>query len=297
MILALVFLVSFVHAETFAGKTEMNGISYKEYEGFDKKWEFLTVRYRTDTSEQRFVYANPVAARALKAGVVDYPDGAVFAKIGFVTEEDPAFKSSRVPSGAVRYQFMVRDKKKYATTGGWGYALFDANKTTYEGDFKTQAAACYACHQLVPKRGEVFSTALKISAFAPLPAANAAASEVVPDIPQSLKFATVSARKLPEMIRRSLPEGAQVRSVVGSLRDHVFRGTIDEIRPSLVAESRRSGKVAALVASDNLQFSAVYPDKRKDCPREKSFKAVFSMSVPSHSASPYTVVAWQDLCE
>jgi hypothetical protein len=82
------------------------------------------------------------------------------------------------------------------------------------------------------------------------------------------------------------------------LRDHVFRGTIDEIRPSLVAESRRTGKVAALLASDGLQFSAVYPDRqRKTCPREKSFKAVFSMSVPSHSASPYTVVAWQDLCE
>src|ERR1035437_2450819 len=138
------------HGETFAGQTSMNGISYSDYANFEEKWKFITVRYRMDTSEQRFIWANASALQTLEAGSADYPDGAVFAKIGFMTEEDPAFKSSRVPSGALRYQFMVRDKKKYATTGGWGYALFDGNKTTLAGNPANQAQACFGCHQLVP---------------------------------------------------------------------------------------------------------------------------------------------------
>ncbi|MGZ3721491.1 MAG: cytochrome P460 family protein [Bdellovibrionales bacterium] len=293
------FLAFFVnaHGETFAGQTSMNGISYSDYANFEEKWKFLTVRYRMDTSEQRFVWANASALKTLEAGSTDYPDGAVFAKIGFMTEEDPAFKSSRVPSGALRYQFMVRDKKKYATTGGWGYALFDGNKTTLEGNPAYQAQACYACHQLVVNRGQVFSTPLKISAFAGKPFAPSK-DEPAPDV-SSVKFGTIPFSKAPEVVRRSLPQVKSIRTVQGKLTAHVFRGTIDEIRPSLVDEAKRSGMPATLIGDDGAQFSAVYPDHpRKNCPSGKSMKAVFSTSVPSSApdSAPYLVVAWQDLC-
>ncbi len=283
-------------ADNFKGLSSMNGISYKDYENFEDKWRFVTVRYRSDSGEQRFTWGNDIAMKALEAGAVDYPDGAVFAKIGFATEKDPDFHSSLVPSGSKRYQFMVRDKKKYASTGGWGYALFDGNKVTYDGDPKSQSQACYACHLLVPQRGQVFSQPLKISAFAAKIAPPAEAREVVVS---AVKFETVPAKKLPEVVRRSLPENSKsIRSVTGDLRNNVFRGTIDEIRPSLVEEVRRSGLPAALVATKDSQFAAVFPDPgRKNCNR-KSFKSVFSTQVPSTDpdASGYLVVAYQDLC-
>jgi len=296
MLSVLFLFLLHANAETFAGKTEMNGISYKTYENFEQKWKFLTVRYRTDSGEQRFVWANDSALKTLESGSNDYPDGAVFAKIGFVTEEDPKFVSSRVPSGALRYQFMVRDKKKYASTGGWGYALFDGNKTTYEGDFSQQAQACYACHQIVGDRGQVFSTPLKISAFAAKPAP--VKDQETPDV-LAVKFETISLSKTPEIVQRSLPKAKSVRSVKGPLTAHVFRGTIDEIRPALIEEVKRTGIPATLIGNDGQQFAAIYLDRpRKNCVKGKSMKSVFSTNVASSApdSAPYLVVAWQDLC-
>ncbi|MGZ3806061.1 MAG: hypothetical protein ACXVB4_17735, partial [Pseudobdellovibrionaceae bacterium] len=40
------------------GAEQMNGIVFKNYIGFEKKYKLVTVRYRTDSGEQRFVYAN-----------------------------------------------------------------------------------------------------------------------------------------------------------------------------------------------------------------------------------------------
>lgn len=278
----------------------MNGITASQYAGFEATWPMVTVRYRTDTKEQRFVWANPAALKALQEGGKDYPDGAVFAKIGFMSEEDPAFRSSLVPSGVRRYQFMVRDKKKYASTGGWGYALFDTNKVTYEGDHVQQAQACHACHQLVPEKQYVFS---KPVSFAPSPIQPAPESpnetDVTPVV-DAVKFETISVAKLPEAVKRNLAAGFKsIRSVKGELRNHVFRGTIDEIRPSLIDEAKKSGIPAALISSKDGQFALVHVSKeKKACAQGQAMKSIFSSIFPSSDkgASPYLIVAYQDLC-
>lgn len=287
--------------ESFAGKKEMNGIKYEDFAGFEDKWKFVTVRYRTDNSEQRFVWGNPAAIQALEAGSSDFPDGAVFAKIGFMTEEDPAFKSSRVPSGTLRYQIMVRDRVKYGSTGGWGYALFDANKVTLERDPVAESQACYACHQLVPDRGQVFSVPLRFNPFAYSPAAKApvAPTPAAPEV-NAVKFATVPARDLPPAVRQALPRAAQVRSVQGDLRKYVFKGTIDEIRPSLIDEVKRTGLPAALISASGPHFAAVFPNKsgQKDCGGKRPLKSVYTTDVPTAGgkSAPLFVMAFQNLC-
>ena len=40
-------------------------------------------------------------------------------------------------------QFMVKDSRKYASTGGWGFAHFDDGKPADEAVHNT----CFACHQ------------------------------------------------------------------------------------------------------------------------------------------------------
>ncbi|MGZ3743153.1 MAG: cytochrome P460 family protein, partial [Pseudobdellovibrionaceae bacterium] len=145
------------------GAEQMNGIVFKNYIGFEKKYKLVTVRYRTDSGEQRFVYANDIAFKALQKGSTNYPDGAVFAKIGVATKDDPAFLSSKVPGGPQRIQLMVRNKKKYKETGGWGYALFSPRGHTFSNDLQVETKACYACHQLVPDRGQVFSQSFNLS--------------------------------------------------------------------------------------------------------------------------------------
>src|SRR5690606_9155448 len=159
--------------------------------------------------------------------------------------------------------FMVRDRKKYADTGGWGYALFDGNKTTYEGDPKTQAQACYACHQIAFERAQVFSVPMRISALThKLPEPPLTRAEPI----GAVKFETLAVSKLPEVLQRSLPNVKSIRSVQGEVRKHVFRGTIDEIRPTLIAEAVKTGMPAALVEEKGNQFAAVFTDKaRTEC--------------------------------
>lgn len=124
----------------FAGQTSMNGYSLKQFPNFIKNFHFVTVRYRKDTSEMRLTYANDKAWGALLAGGTHYSDGAVFAKIGIMTKQDPAFTSSVVPSGGKRYQLMVMHHKKHAATDGWGYALFDMDGKTFGQDPVEQVA-------------------------------------------------------------------------------------------------------------------------------------------------------------
>jgi hypothetical protein len=49
-------------------------------------------------------------------------------------------------------QFMVKDSKKYASTGGWGYAQFDDGKPADDGVLET----CHPCHRAIEARDFVY---------------------------------------------------------------------------------------------------------------------------------------------
>jgi cytochrome c553 len=48
---------------------------------------------------------------------------------------------------------MVKDSKKYAATGGWGYAQFDDGNPA-EASMLT---SCYPCHQAIKSRDFIFT--------------------------------------------------------------------------------------------------------------------------------------------
>ncbi|HKG20851.1 MAG TPA: cytochrome P460 family protein, partial [Blastocatellia bacterium] len=50
-------------------------------------------------------------------------------------------------------QFMVKDSKKYAATGGWGFAQFDEGKPADETVLNT----CFSCHAAIKERDLVFT--------------------------------------------------------------------------------------------------------------------------------------------
>jgi hypothetical protein len=47
-----------------------------------------------------------------------------------------------VPGRATTVQIMVKDSKKYASTGGWGFGRFIDGKPVDEAQHKT----CFPCH-------------------------------------------------------------------------------------------------------------------------------------------------------
>lgn len=210
---------------SYAGAEIMNGYSLKDFKGFESKWKMVTVRFRKDTQELRWVYANDLAYKTLVSGKTDYPDGAVFAKIGVLTYDDPQFPSSAVPMGTRRYQLMVRNSKKHADTGGWGYALFDLNGKTFNEDPKKAAMACYACHRVVENRGQVFSQPFRLAAEAKTGMAFLSNAKGY----RKLTFVWLEVEKLPTAIRDLLPPGTKrVRNLDDALLvQNLFQGTLD----------------------------------------------------------------------
>ena len=242
---------------SFAGKDVMNGMRRIDFGDFSKDWHFVTVRFRKDTGEMRFVYANDKAWTALNQGVSEYPDGAIFGKIGVATQDDLAFPSSAVPKGARRYQFMIRNQDLYKDTNGWGYALFDADGKTFPEDPKTTTLACAACHNIVPERGRVFSEPMGFLPFQ---------SGAVEFPSHSILFEDEAVTKLPPSVTKLLPKGTnRVRVLTGDISHHLFQGTLDEVRPILAKEALRTHHPAILKNQDTSRFSVVFEDSQVAC--------------------------------
>jgi hypothetical protein len=53
------------------------------------------------------------------------PDGAKMAKIHWTPTPNESFPTTTVPGNLVNVAFMVKDSKRFADSGGWGYAVFD----------------------------------------------------------------------------------------------------------------------------------------------------------------------------
>jgi hypothetical protein len=238
-------------------KSQMNDIAFGDYAKFSEQWRLVTVRFREDTREMRFTYANDLAYQALLSGAREFPDGSAFGKFGAVTEADPGFTSSAVPTGKHRYQLMVKNRKKYSETGGWGYALFDARGVTYKEDEKLQTQACHACHSIVKSSDFVFSRPM---ALAPSRAYNPG-SESKPASSAQVQFAKRTTG-IPEGLRLILKQNDHhqkfIHEVVGSLREHSFIGTLDEILPTLEEAAKRTKAPVALISKSG-DFSVAIP--------------------------------------
>ncbi len=265
LVLALILISNLrAFAEPAASQTiksnEMSGVKLNDFTDFEKKWKLVTVRYRRDTGEMRFTYANDSAFEALMNSATDYPKGAVFAKIGFKTDQDPGFPSSAVPTQSRRYQFMVRDKDKFSKTDGWGYALFDRDGFVFPEDVQTQTMACAACHRVVPERGYVFSQYLEMSPK------KMSDKTVQPEnhFAQKIKFEDLAVKKLPEDIQKLIPSFYKtVRLMNHEITQYLFQGTLDEVKPVLSIESVRSQNPALVLSADKKSYTLVFIENLK----------------------------------
>jgi hypothetical protein len=66
---------------------------------------------------------------------------------------DHTHEVETVSTATVNVQFMVKDSKKYAATGGWGFADFKGGKP---GD-KALHETCFPCHAPAKDRDYVFT--------------------------------------------------------------------------------------------------------------------------------------------
>ena len=102
------------------------------------------------------VLGNDVAYKAFRDGKLTYPDGSMIAALHYghvpSDENNKVFGKvqSFVPGTPTNLQFMVKDSKKYAATGGWGYGHFGADgKPGGDALLKT----CAPCHAMASRDG------------------------------------------------------------------------------------------------------------------------------------------------
>jgi hypothetical protein len=130
-----------------------------------RDWQMIAVdQLVTGKADQlRAQLGNEIAIKAFTQGKVPFPDGTIIAALHWnrVRSEDndnvlagpfPGAQSFVVGS-AVNVQFMVKDSKKYAATGGWGFADFKDGKPGDEALHQT----CWPCHQPAKDRDFVFT--------------------------------------------------------------------------------------------------------------------------------------------
>ena len=128
-----------------------------------RDWKLISVaREDGNFNDLRAQLGNDVAIKAYREGKLPFPEGAIIARIAWryvpSDENNKIFGrvQSFVPGEAPPWylQFMVKDSKKYAATGGWGYSQFDKEgKPGPESDMK----ACFPCHKAIEARDFIFT--------------------------------------------------------------------------------------------------------------------------------------------
>jgi len=96
------------------------------------------------------VYANARAVEGYGAG--RFEDGAV---VVFDVHEAKTVQDAASPGARRLIDVMVKDRTRFASTGGWGFAEFPADARAPQG--LQPANACYSCHAVREKQDHVFS--------------------------------------------------------------------------------------------------------------------------------------------
>jgi hypothetical protein len=108
-----------------------------------RDWTLIGVGREDGLQELRGVVGNDIAVKAYRAGRLPFPDGTVLVKLAWkhvpVAGLDGAFTSG----SPTTVQIMVKDARRYASTGGWGFGRFIDGRPVDEAQHKT----CFACHE------------------------------------------------------------------------------------------------------------------------------------------------------
>jgi hypothetical protein len=137
-----------------------NGLAFSEFKGYDA-WPVIAPSYTDDGVKA--ILGNAVMINAYNAGIPGtgkpVPDGAMMAKIEWSKRANAASPYTvTVPDNLKSVSFMVKDAKRFADSGGWGYAQFAYDRTTDTFKPSVTGSGCgYTCHTRVKARDFVFT--------------------------------------------------------------------------------------------------------------------------------------------
>lgn len=138
-------------------KPSPNGISFMaDY----KDWTAISSTERLDDGRMRLIMGNDIAVNAIKANHINpWPDGTAFAKIAWTMVAD---SSENIYTGEFKQvAFMIKDKTKYSSTEGWGFAQWENGiELVPHGENVTYTTGCVNCHKPMKDNDFVFTMPL-----------------------------------------------------------------------------------------------------------------------------------------
>jgi mono/diheme cytochrome c family protein len=145
-----------------------NGLAFSEFRGYES-WPVIAISHNGATLAA--ILGNPVMIDAYNSGIPSngkpFPDGAKMVKVHWnakVNDHEPG--APTVPGSQHDVDLMVKDSKRFADGGGWGYGAFEydaASNMFRPADLKDKPpqgndAKCgFACHTIVKTRDYVFT--------------------------------------------------------------------------------------------------------------------------------------------
>lgn len=120
-----------------------------------RDWRLISVAHEEGNLHSfAAMLGNDVAFRAFREGTLPYPDGSIIAALHYghvpSAENNKVFGrvQSYVPGPPTNVQFMIKDSKRYAATGGWGFGSFSPDgKPGAEKEMQT----CAPCHAMASR--------------------------------------------------------------------------------------------------------------------------------------------------
>ena len=144
------------------------GLAFSEFRGYER-WPVIAIS--ENEGKIAVIVGNPVMIDAYKEGVPGngkpFPDGAKMAKIHWNPKKQAAYPGQPTVPGTLHdVDFMVKDSKRFADSGGWGWGAFDYDAAS--DIFKPSTAASsppqendakcgFTCHTVVQNRDYVFT--------------------------------------------------------------------------------------------------------------------------------------------
>ena len=126
-----------------------------------RDWRLISVAHEEGNLHSLgAILGNDIAIKAYREGTLPFPDGTIIAALHFKNvpseENNKVFGrvQSFVPGPPTNTQFMIKDSKKYAATGGWGFGHFNNDGTP--GD-EALLKTCFPCHAKVKPSDLVFT--------------------------------------------------------------------------------------------------------------------------------------------
>ncbi|WP_260600095.1 cytochrome P460 family protein [Sphingomonas endolithica] len=115
-----------------------------------RQWQVISVAHEAgNLNDIRINLGNDIAIKAFRNGQRPFPDGTMIARVAWKlvpsARNNAIFgrPQSFVAGDPTNVQISVKNARRYAATGGWGYGQFENGKANQDAALMQ---TCFACH-------------------------------------------------------------------------------------------------------------------------------------------------------